>query len=120
MVLKGLGQTLPDSLKYLDLELLINPDDLKIFLGHCKHIVRLNKLLVSNCYIKNIDITFNILKEFVREKRIQNFAYEIHDYLDLNKLEHQNLEKLVSEIQPFVNMKRYSDLVIRISDFDTM
>jgi len=31
MILKGLGQTLPDSLEYLDLKFTIDPNDLKIF-----------------------------------------------------------------------------------------
>ena len=92
---------------------------MKIFLDNCKH-VWLNKLLVRNNNNKNIVITFNILKEFVKEKRIENFAYQVDGYFNPNDVEPQDLEKLVNETQPFVNMKKYSDLVIRISDFDTM
>ncbi len=38
-VLKGLGQILPDSLEYLNLELDVDPNDLKIFLNNCNHVM---------------------------------------------------------------------------------
>ncbi len=114
-ILKGLGQILPDSLEYLDLYLTIDPNDLKIFLDNCKH-VGLNKLLVKNDNNNNIDTTFNILKKFVRENNIKNFAYQVSRYFDPEDLIHCKLEKLVREAQPFVKMKSYDDLVIRFSD----
>src|SRR6266498_1133383 len=117
MILKGLGQILPNSLEYLDLDLGIESNHLKNFLDNCEH-VELNKLLVRNRSTKNLDVTFNILKTFVREKKVKNFAYQVNCYFDPDNLEHQNLEKLVSETQHFVKLKRYSDLTIRISDFD--
>ncbi len=110
---------MPDSLEYLDLCLTIDPNDLKPFLVNCKHI-ELNKLLVRNNNIKNTDITFNIFKEFVREKKVKNFAYYVSSLFDSNNLKHQNLAKLVDEAQSFVKMKKYNDLVVRISDFDIM
>jgi len=118
ILLKEFDRILPDSLEYLSLDLVIDPNDLKIFLDNCKYIVGLNKLLIRNSSIKNVDLTFNILKEFVRRKRIKNFAYQINSYFNPNNLEHCNLEKLVNESQPFVKTKRYSDLVVRITDFD--
>ncbi len=121
MILKELGQILPDSLEYLDLCLIIDPNALKIFLNNYKPI-KLNKLLVKNYNEKNIVITFNILKEFVREKKVKMFAYEVGDEFEPDDLEHQNLKKLASEVQPFVKMKRYDDLVVGffdIIDLDT-
>ncbi len=115
MILKGLGQILPGTLEYLNLHLLINPNDLRFFLDNCNHVVRLNKLLVKNCDMKNIDITFNILKEFVREKKIKNFAYRIgRNLFDPEK--YQNLRKLVNEFQSFVKMKKYDDLILNPFD----
>ncbi|CAG8574825.1 6994_t:CDS:1 [Funneliformis mosseae] len=67
MILTNLGQILPDTLKYLELKLEIDPINLKIFLDNCKHIVGLNSLLVINK--SQNDIIFDVLKEFVREKR---------------------------------------------------
>ncbi len=115
MILKGLGQRLPDSLEYLDLNLSIDPNDMKIFLDHCKHI-GLNKLLVKNFKTKNVDIVFNILKEFVREQKLENFAYLVDSWFNPNDLEHQNLERLVNEFQPFVKMRRYDNLILKIFD----
>jgi len=111
MILKDLGQVLPNSLKYLNLDLHIDPNDLKIFLENCKHVVGLNHLLVRNGNIENIDVTFNVLKEFVREKRVKDFAYDVNRHFNPNDLDHLNLDKLVNEAQPFVEMKRYDDLV---------
>jgi len=114
MILRGL-EMLPDSLEYLDLFLVTDPYDLKIFLNNCKH-VRLNKLLVKNFKTKNVDIVFNILKEFVREQKVENFAYLVDSWFNPDDLEHRNLEKLVDEFQHFVKMKRYDDLILNPFD----
>src|SRR5688572_30459999 len=37
-ILRGLGQILPASLRYLELYFEMDPNDLKIFLNNCKHI----------------------------------------------------------------------------------
>jgi len=58
-------------------------------------------------------MTFNVLKEFVIEKRIRNFTYQVNIDSD-----NHSLEKLVNEAPPFVKMSRYSDLVVKISDFN--
>ncbi len=116
MILKELGQILPDSLEYFNLNLAIDPDELKNFLNECEH-VGLNKLLVRNKNEKNVDVTFDILKEFVKGKKIENFAYEVSSRFNPNNLEHHNLEKLVNEFQSILMMKRYDDLIIEIYDF---
>ncbi len=116
-ILRDLGQTLPDSLEYLELNLEIDPNDLKHFLDNCKHIVGLDKLLVRNSNTKNLDITFNALKEFVMENNVNYLAYLVECIPDSSNSEHQNLRKLVKEIQPFVKMKRYIDLICRNSRF---
>ncbi|CAG8504491.1 3486_t:CDS:1 [Funneliformis mosseae] len=118
MILENLGQILPSSLNYLDLNLVIDPTNFKDFLDNCKHFVRLSRLLVKNKNIKEIDDTFNILKKFVKENEVTNFAYQVNSCFNPDDFEHQNLEKLVNDIQPSIKMNKYSDLVIRISDFD--
>ncbi|CAI2163862.1 11055_t:CDS:1 [Funneliformis geosporum] len=118
MILENLGQILPSSLNYLDLNLVLDPINLKNFLDNCKHIVRLSRLLVKNKNIKEIDDTFYVLKKFVDGKKVTNFAYQVNSCFNPDDFEHQNLEKSVNEIQSSVNLKKYSDLIIRISDFD--
>ncbi len=116
-ILKGLGQILPGSSEYLDLDLRINPNDLKIFLENCKYMVGLDKLLVRNSNNTDVDITFNMLKEFVREKKVKNFAYRVFSYFNPDVLKHHNLEKLVNEAQGFIKIKKYSDLVVNFDIF---
>ncbi|CAG8445178.1 12654_t:CDS:1 [Funneliformis caledonium] len=113
-LLTGLGTALPSSLEYLNLDLVIDPMDLKTFFDSCKHIVGLNKLLVRNRHYESIDETFSIIKEFVNEAKIKEFAYEIENYVKVEDPDYLNLEKLVLDVQP----KRYSDLIMRIPGFD--
>ncbi|CAG8579839.1 14438_t:CDS:2 [Funneliformis caledonium] len=115
MILDNLGQILPDSLKYLELKLEIDPTNLKIFLDNCKHIDGLSRLLVINKYNKDIKITFELLKEFVSEKKVMNFAYQVKGLFCRGD---QNLEWVANEIQHFKEL--YYDLIIRISDFDVI
>jgi len=120
MILKGLGQRLPDSLEYLDLYFTtVDPNDLKTFLDNCKH-VGLNKLLVKNDNNINIDTIFNVLKRFVRENDIKNFAYRVNRSFDPEDSKHCKLEELVKETQPFVKIMRYDDLVVRFSDITNL
>ncbi|CAI2179274.1 13252_t:CDS:1, partial [Funneliformis geosporum] len=71
-----------------------------------------------------IDETFSILKilkEFVERKKVKYFAYElgcIYQQDDLKYINFENLKKLAGEIQPFVKMRKYSDLIVTIEDFD--
>jgi len=111
-ILKSLGPILPDSLEYLDLSLIINPNDLKVFLENCKHVVGLNKLLIRNGNSKDIVITFNVLRKFVKEEKIKNFTYQID--FNIDNLE-QEFEKLANQT---VGMKKYGDLVVNISYLD--
>jgi len=118
MILKGLGQTLSDSLEYLDLNFAIDSNDLKIFLDNCKQVVSLNKFLIRNWNNKkDVDVTLNVLKEFVREKKVKKFAYEVNCYSNHESSVYHNLEKLASETRNFTKMKRYGDLVV---DFDIL
>ena len=102
------------SLHYLDLSLIINPDDLQFVFENCKQ-VELKKLLIRNWSKNNIDTTLKVIKDFVKEKKLEFLAYYIADrYSACNK----SLEKLVEETQSFIKMKKYDDLVIRISEID--
>src|SRR5437879_6188320 len=73
MVLKELSKSLPLSLHYLDLSLVINPDDLQIALENCRQ-VELKKLLIRNWSKNNLD-TLNVIKDFVKEKNLEFLAY---------------------------------------------
>ncbi|CAI2173968.1 3109_t:CDS:1 [Funneliformis geosporum] len=116
-LLRDLGPKLPHSLEYLNLCLKIDPNDLYNFLCNIMH-VDLKTLLFKNNHDNNVDITFGVLKEFVMEKKIKNFAYRVNGYFDSSNLEHCKLDYLVNEFQHFTEMKRYGDLILGISDFD--
>ncbi|CAI2169966.1 19648_t:CDS:1, partial [Funneliformis geosporum] len=97
------------------------PNDLKVFLDNCRH-VGLKKLLVKlvkNNYDDLIDETFSILKEFVVSKKVKYFAYELAYLFQQGNPKYKNLEKLASEVQLFVKMRKYSDLIVTISDYDS-
>jgi len=118
MILKELGQLLPNDLIYLDLNLEFDPNQLKIFFENCKH-DNLRKLLIRNYSKKDLNTTLGIVKEFVKEKSLESLAYEV-DICDLyaSGLPHGGLEVLIKEIKHFVTMKNYNDLVKRSSDID--
>ncbi|RIA79744.1 hypothetical protein C1645_840012 [Glomus cerebriforme] len=112
MILNELSKSLPLSLNYLDLNLVINPNDLQNFLKNFNQI-NLKRLLIRNRSSCNLDITLNILKEFIKENNsLDSFSYCIRN----NSNFHNNLELLVKEIQSFVRMKSYDDLVIKVDD----
>ncbi|CAI2185168.1 9005_t:CDS:2 [Funneliformis geosporum] len=101
MILKVLGQMLPDSLEYLNLYFTLQPNDLKVFLDNCRHVV-LKKLLIKNNAKDLIDETFSILKEFVERKKVKYFAYKlgcIYKQDDLEYINFENMIKLSREVQ---------------------
>src|SRR5207248_11617908 len=105
------------SLHYLDLSLIINPDDLQIVFENCKQ-VELKKLLVRNWSKNNIDTTLKVIKDFVKEKKLEFLAYHIVQLFARDKVCHKVLENLVEETQSFIKIVRYDDLAIRISEID--
>src|SRR5204863_8912164 len=70
MILKDLSKSLPHSLYYLDLELMIDPDDLQIAFENCKQI-ELKRLLIRNGRKNNEDTTLEVIKNFAKEKNIE-------------------------------------------------
>ena len=119
MILNELSKSLPQSLHYLDLNLVINPDDLQIAFENCKQ-VELKKLLIKNWSENNIYTTLKVIKDFVKEKKLEFLAYSfVYDYFIGEEFEClKNFEKLVEEIQSFIKMVKYDDLVVRISEID--
>ncbi|CAI2187971.1 10810_t:CDS:1 [Funneliformis geosporum] len=113
-------EILPNRLEYLNLKFAFDPNDLKLFLNNCNHLVSLNNLLVRNysCY-DGIDVTFKLLKNFVEENKVKNFAYQVEAFFDHKNSRHQYMERLARKIQPFVQMKNYKELVVKISDFES-
>ncbi len=95
--------------------LVINPDDLKIAFNNCKQI-KLKRLIVRNFSMgmdNNLDIALNIIKDFVKESDLEFLVYNIY-----SNYSNENLENLINEIQLFVKMVSYNDLVVRVSDTD--
>ena len=96
---------------------MIDPNDLKTFLDDFQK-VGLNKLLVKNSNNEKVDVTFNVLKEFVRENEVKNLAYQICNWFDPFNPEHLKSDQLVTEAQPSIKMIRYNDFIMKIPDFD--
>ena|ERR1043165_9547709 len=125
MILKELGRNLPDSLEYLDLSLHLNPRDLQTFSNDCKNDGRLKTLLIRDRSCDFSCDTLDVLKEFVKEKGLESLSYRIEsfDRKTYNRVgsfdgkTYVSLEGLVKEILTFVQMKKYEDLVVKISDF---
>ena len=119
MILKDLIKSLPYSLYYLDLLLMINPDDLQIAFENCKQI-ELKKLLIRNRRKSNEGTTLKVIKDFAKEKNLEFLSYNIGS--SLSKIgeneRHKSLEKLVEEVQSFTKMRSYNDLAIKVSETD--
>ncbi|CAG8603849.1 911_t:CDS:1 [Funneliformis mosseae] len=97
------------SLKYLNLFLSIHPISMRKFLDHVQHI-DLKKLLIRNCHYEDVDVAFDVLKEFSEEQVIDDFVYEIVDYFCI----HTKVRNYIDEVQK----NKYPDLVLRIPDFE--
>src|SRR5436190_7071733 len=78
MVLEELSKSLPPSLHYLDLNLVINPNDLKDFFEKCKR-VELKKLLVQNRNMNSTVTTLKVIRDFIKESNIEFLAYDIRN-----------------------------------------
>ena len=115
MILNELSKSLPLSLRYLDLNLVINPNDLQIAFENCKQ-VELKKLLIMDWSDNNINTTLKVIKDFAKETKLNFLAYCFIDNHLLENECHKNLEKLVEETQSFVRMKIYDDLVVKVSE----
>jgi len=113
MILKELSQNLPNSLEYLDLNLLFNQNDLQILLNNYKN-DGLKKLLIRNRSYNPSRSTLTALKDFVKKKNLDYLSYKIN-YISSNT---RSLEKLIKETQSFVKLVKYEDLALNISDFD--
>src|SRR5207253_2390922 len=118
MVLEELSKSLTLSLCYLDLNLVINPNDLKSFFENSNQ-VELKKLLIRNRRYNNADTTLKVIKDFVKEKNLEFLSYGIGSILSVEEeLRHKSLEKLVEETQSFVKVMKYDDVVVKVSDID--
>ncbi|RGB27596.1 hypothetical protein C1646_768921 [Rhizophagus diaphanus] len=109
MILKLLCDILPLNLCYLDLNLVINPDDLKLLFDNCDQI-DFKRLLIRNRSSHNLDVTLKTTKDFIKNKNLDYLSYSIRDDPKFRN----NLELLFKEIQSFVKMKNYYDLAIKL------
>ena len=96
---------------------IIKSDDLQIVFENCKQ-VELKKLLIRNLSRNNIDTTLKVIKDFVKEKKLDFLAYYIVNNHLLDNVCRKSLETLVEETKPFIKMVKYDDLTIRISEID--
>ncbi|CAB4396021.1 unnamed protein product [Rhizophagus irregularis] len=78
MILKLLCDSLPPNLCYLDLNLVVNPDDLKLLFDNCDQI-DLKKLLIRNRSSHNLDVTLNVIKDFIKNKNLNYLSYSIRN-----------------------------------------
>ncbi|CAG8618007.1 4523_t:CDS:1 [Funneliformis mosseae] len=97
------------SLKYLNLFLSIDPIFMRNFLDEVQDI-NLKKLLIRNCHYEDVDVAFDVLKEFAEEQMIDDFVYEIVDFFCI----HTKVRDYIDEVQK----NKYPDLVFRIPDFE--
>ena len=67
IVLKELSKYLPPSLHYLNLNLLADSNDLKIFFKNSNQ-VELKKLLIRNKSKSDIEVILSVIKDFIKEK----------------------------------------------------
>jgi hypothetical protein len=115
MILKESSKYLPLSLHYLNLNLVVDSNDLEKFFENCDQ-VKLKKLLIRDKSQNNIEAVLSIIKDFVKEKNLEFLTYNVGDFEE--EIQYESLEMLVKEIQSFIKMKKYDDLVIRVSDID--
>ena len=66
----------------------------------------------------NIDTTLKVIKDFVKEKKLEFLAYCIVNNHLLDNVCRKSLETLVEETKTFIKMVKYDDLTIRISEID--
>jgi len=78
-ILNGLDKVLPKSLEYLDLDLIFDLNNLRIF-WKIVNTVRLDKLLIRNSNVKDNEITFDVLKEFVTKTMVKDFTYQVDSH----------------------------------------
>src|SRR5438045_2162146 len=110
MVLEELSKSLPPSLHYLDLNLVINPNDLEDFFEKCKR-VELKKLLVRNRNMNSVVTTLKVIRDFVKESNLEFLVYDIGKVLP-----GESDESLEKETRSLIKMMKYCDLVIKVSD----
>ena len=71
--------------------------------------------LIRNSSKNNLDVTLNIIKEFViKGKSLKYLTYAVVNYPSFP----YNLKRLVEETKNIVTMKLYDDLVLKASDID--
>jgi hypothetical protein len=120
IILKELSNILPLSLHYLDLNLIINPDDLKIALENFKQI-ELKKLLIRNWSYYDTVTTLKVIRDFIEEnnfKYLEFLGYYVGNNSKLLSEEVESLEKLVEEIQLFIKIMECDDIAVKVSEID--
>ena len=99
MILNELSKSLPLSLRYLDLNLVINPNDLQIAFENCKQ-VELKKLLIMDWSHSNIVTTLKVIKDFAKVTKLKFLAYHFkeNNFLTKEQLCYKSLENIVELI----------------------
>jgi len=119
MILNELSKSLPLSLHYLDLNLVItNPDDLKAFFEKCNNQAELKTLLIRNRDMNSVVAILKVIRDFVKESNLEFLAYDIGNFFPSENESENESESLEKEIRSLIKMVNYSDLVIKVSDID--
>ncbi|GBC28907.2 hypothetical protein GLOIN_2v1776126 [Rhizophagus irregularis DAOM 181602=DAOM 197198] len=108
IILRNLGQILPNKLEYLNLVLNINIDDFEIFLKNSQDTF-IEKFLIDNRGCRDV---LSCAKEYImKEKRVKYLA--IRDYRNYNKMDLYFLKEEKKEFELYdIEIQKYNDLVI--------
>jgi hypothetical protein len=115
IVLQNLGQCLPFKLEYLNLSLIMNTNDLEIFLKKSQNTF-IKKLLFGNILDGQEEdnmLHTNIKEHIMKKKRVKYFAFKS---LYAGGYDHKELYYLKDEVKEFrlnnIIVKKYDDLKI--------
>ncbi|EXX64006.1 uncharacterized protein OCT59_000418 [Rhizophagus irregularis] len=117
IILLNLGQLLPTKLEYLNLALMINSDNLKIFLKNSQNTF-INKLLIRNKMSKTSENILPIIKEYImKESRVKFLAFEEVFFIGKRK----DLVFSKDDVKEFdfydIQVINYNDLQINVGNF---
>ncbi|GBC02668.1 hypothetical protein RclHR1_04740011 [Rhizophagus clarus] len=117
IILLNLGQLLPSRLEYLNLALMINIDNLKVFLNNSKNTF-IKKLLIRNKMHKMSGNILPCIKDYImRERRVKYFAFEEVFFIGRRK----DLISSKIDVEEFdlydIQVLNYNDLQIQVGDY---
>ncbi|CAB4403175.1 unnamed protein product [Rhizophagus irregularis] len=119
IILRNLGQILPNRLEYLSLALKLNINDLEVFFNNSQNIF-IRKLLIKNIYFHICENLLPCIKNSImREKRVTYLAIENnHIFSDSERNDLFDLKNEVEEFKLYgIQVTDYNNLYIKLHDF---